>query len=152
MGSYREYPFVEASEEQLQNLIKHQSVDVPVFPSSSFDIKEQRCPIYTAFLNGTCKLSDVTLTWLNEGTYKFDVLYADAEDGVWKELAAGLQAAGKDADDGGTVYVKAPDAVEASALKIIVTGATDGCDVALGSIEAAGIWNKEGVKGCLPIR
>ena len=27
-----------------------------------------------------------------------------------------------------------------------MTGATDGCDVALGSIEAAGIWNKEGVK------
>ena len=88
----------------------------------------------------------MTLTWLNEGTYKFDVLYADAEDGVWKELAAGLQAAGKDADDGGTVSVKAPDAVEASALKIIVTGATDGCDVALGSIEVAGSWNTEGVK------
>lgn len=88
----------------------------------------------------------MTLTWLNEGTYKFDVLYADAEDGVWKELAAGLQAAGKDADDGGTVSVKAPDAVEASALKIIVTGVTDGCDVALGSIEVAGSWNMEGVK------
>ena len=145
-GSYREYPFVKASEKQLENLIKHQSVDVPVFPSSSFDIKEQRCPIYTAFLNGTCKLSDVTLTWLNEGTYKFDVLYADAEDGVWKELAADLQAAGKDADDGGTVSVKAPDGIEATALKIIVTGATDGCDVALGSIEAAGSWNTEGVK------
>ena len=145
-GSYREYPFVEASEKQLQNLIKHQSEDVPVFSSSSFDIKEQRCPIYTAFLNGTCKLSDVTLTWLKEGTYKFDVLYADAEDGVWKELAAGLQAEGKDVYDGGTVSVKAPDGIEATALKIIVTDATDGCDVALGSIEAAGSWSTEGVK------
>ena len=44
------------------------------------------------------------------------------------------------------IRLDAADAVEASALKIIVTGATDGCDVALGSIEAAGIWNKEGVK------
>ena len=27
-----------------------------------------------------------------------------------------------------------------------MTGATDGCDVALGSIEVAGSWNTEGVK------
>ena len=30
--------------------------------------------------------------------------------------------------------------------KIIVTGVTDGCDVALGSIKVAGSWNMEGVK------
>ena len=42
--------------------------------------------------------------------------------------------------------MKAPDGIEATALKIIVTDATDGCDVALGSIEAAGSWSTEGVK------
>ena len=51
----------------------------------------------------------------------------------------------RDVYDSGTVSVKAPD-VEASVLKIIVTGATDGCDVALGSIEVAGSWKTEGVK------
>ena len=70
---------------------------------------------------------------------------------VFERTCCRFAGAGKDVYDGGTVSVKAPDAVEASALKIIVTGATDGCDVALGSIEVAGSWNTEGVKGCLRI-
>ena len=55
------------------------------------------------------------LTQSSNKTFSF--VCATIPAAVWKELAAGLQAEGKDADDGGTVSVKAPDAVKASALK-----------------------------------
>ena len=155
-GAYKETAFNGATEEQIKNLIaKSSAVEdasdkssddssneplyVPVFAADTFDMKGERCPIYTARFNGTVKLNSVTLGGLGEGTYQFTVLYADAQDGSWKLLAENEQSAGNAAT------IQAADAVEASALKIIVTDVTEGCAVSLGSIAVTGTWQIEGV-------
>lgn len=157
-GAYKETAFNGVTEEQIKNLIAksnaveeasdklsddsaNESLDVlvPVFAANTFDTKDERCPIYTARFNGTVKLDRVTLECMGEGTYQFNVLYADAQDGSWKILAENEQSVG------GTATVQADDTVEASALKLIVTNITEGCDVSLGSIAVTGTWQTEGV-------
>ena len=147
-GAYKETAFNGVTEKQIKNLIaksnafddsSNESFDVPVFAADTFDMKDERYPIYTARFNGTVKLDRVTLECMGEGTYQFNVLYADAQDGSWKILAENEQSVG------GTATVQADDTVEASALKLIVTNITEGCDVSLGSIVVTGTWQTEGV-------
>ena len=140
-GAYREQAYTDVTKEQIGHLIKQDASDVPVFMAFAFNMDESRYPIYTVRLNGVCKLSDLSLTWLGNASYQFDLWYADAADGNWKLLVADNQAKG----DGEGVQVALPSETSASAVKIVVTNVTDGFDVSLGGIVIDGSWQTEGI-------
>lgn len=125
-GVLREWLYEPVSEELLKHLADGiPGNEVPEFDRESFCTDTLCYPVYTFRFQGTIALTELALFWLGDGTsYQYDIEYADAADGQWKELIAAGRAQGSAEGTVAAVHTGF-DVGRAGALRIIVREAVN---------------------------